>query len=1564
MKCLGGKVVMIPHKSMRNRLTPFFSIALAAALQVMPLLRSFVSMETQGLAPAGYAFILKLGAGAVALLGFDAVSSASSISISPATALVGEPYTGIITYGSAYAGRTRAMTITLTNVCMDSPVMIAPGLNAVYSATPGYTATVSGTPTAAGTYSFTIKCWTVGCGSGVVSSPHTATLIVVQPSAPPSWLATPSNTVAQTGSSVVLKAVASGYPPPSYTWVQGTNPVPVSTQASLTNNNVQLTDAGLYTVTATNSGSTISTNAYLSVVTVPPNSWLNGGTPLTVTNYQSVGSTLNLLAFITNVPAAQNHYTWEFKYVPVATTPSLVVANVQTNKSGLFTIILTSSLTVTNGATITTNSLASVEYDSNWQFGHAPAILTQPINQTASTGGSALFTVTASGDSLMGANYQWYYNSAPLAGQNTANLAFNPVNDGNVGNYFVTITNVYGAVTSSVVSLNGSNFPPLVTAPPTNQTVECGGNATFVVTAPGSAPLSYQWYLNNLPIDGATNTSYTTNGVFGAGTTYALAVVVANIYGSASNSATLTVVDTTPPVITMLGNNPTNLLLNSAYFDAGATANDSCMGNVAVRISNPVNTSSPGSYFVTYTADDGNGNTNSATRTVVVVAPPTITQPPTNQTVACGGNTLFSANASGTAPLSYQWFVNGLPVTGATNQSYTINGVFGAGNTFAVKVVVTNAYGSASNSATLAVVDTTPPVITILGSNPITIPSGVAYVDAGATANDSCAGTVAVRVANPVNTSMPGTYFVTYTADDGNGNTNYATRNVLVSSGSGCAPVSSGLVAWWPAEGNAADSAGINNGTLLNGATYAAGKVGQAFLFNGSVGYCSIPNSSLLNSFTTSMSIELWLKVNQSTANSYWKGIVTKGDSSWRLQGTSGANTITFSTTGLSPALDIYGNLSIDLYGSRNVNDGQWHHVAAVYDGTNKFLYVDGTLDVSAPATGSIAPNSYPVYIGENAEATGRIFNGLEDEISLYNRALTAAEVQSIYSAGSAGKCALSSATPPVITLQPTNQTFQVGSSVSFSVTASGSTPLSYQWSFNGTNISGATDVTLILTNVQLSQAGNYSVLVTNLYGSTNSLPATLTIGSPPTMTQFPQSQTAECGANATFTASATGTAPLNYQWYLNSSPVTGATNTSYTISSVTLAENGYPVSVRVANAYNAVSVGATLTVTDMTPPVITVLGSNPTNIPANLAYFDAGAIASDSCAGTVAVRVTNPVQTSTPGTYFVIYTADDGNGNTNSVSRTVIVSAPIPPAKYLEESFNYPVGPLGNNTPLVSASPAGFAFVAGSLIYPGLADLSPSGGALQVTQATPAIYANRPFSQPATNGTVYCSFLLNCINLPVSAYYICGMLSGTNNVPGGQLTDPIELTVNGQRTGYYTIHLGSSKVVSPYATNQCFPNTTYLMVLKLDLNTTTASLFINPTPGALEPAVPSAVCQGSVQFSDLSYIYFRSFNQGVDGSGNWAYDTVRIAPTWAAVTPASGSVSASPPKIALQQSSQDGKLQLTWPIAAEAYQVLMANSPLGPWTVAVLPITTNGASVSVTVTPTNQQQYFRLLGN
>ena len=175
---------------------------------------------------------------------------------------------------------------------------------------------------------------------------------------------------------------------------------------------------------------------------------------------------------------------------------------------------------------------------------------------------------------------------------------------------------------------------------------------------------------------------------------------------------------------------------------------------------------------------------------------------------------------------------------------------------------------------------------------------------------------------------------------------------------------------------------------------------------------------------------------------------------------------------------------------------GSFYHVAGTYDGSTFKLYVNGALgDQQSSSQTIVYDPSIPWTIGNNApyfrSGYSRTWNGVIDEVAIFNRALSSSEIAAIYAAGSAGMCQR-----PRITSQPTSQVGYWGQSVTFSVAALPiSPPLSYQWRSNGVAISGATNQTLTLTNLQNSFAAGYTVVVTNLYGSvTSSPPANLTI--------------------------------------------------------------------------------------------------------------------------------------------------------------------------------------------------------------------------------------------------------------------------------------------------------------------------------------------------------------------------------------------------------------------------------------------------------------------------------------
>jgi hypothetical protein len=176
--------------------------------------------------------------------------------------------------------------------------------------------------------------------------------------------------------------------------------------------------------------------------------------------------------------------------------------------------------------------------------------------------------------------------------------------------------------------------------------------------------------------------------------------------------------------------------------------------------------------------------------------------------------------------------------------------------------------------------------------------------------------------------------------------------------------------------------------------------------------------------------------------------------------------------------------------------------------------------------------------------------------------------------------------TPPVITGQPASRTVTVGGAASFSVSASGTAPLFYQWRQDGAEVGGATNRTLSLANIQTNRAGSYSVVVSNFAGARVSSNATLTVNVPPAFTVQPQSQAITAGSPVTFTAAVAGTPPVKFQWRKNGGSISGATNTSYTIASATNSSAGV-FSVVVANIAGTVtSSNAVLTV--LVPPPVT----------------------------------------------------------------------------------------------------------------------------------------------------------------------------------------------------------------------------------------------------------------------------------------------------------------------------------------------------------------------------------------
>jgi len=236
--------------------------------------------------------------------------------------------------------------------------------------------------------------------------------------------------------------------------------------------------------------------------------------------------------------------------------------------------------------------------------------------------------------------------------------------------------------------------------------------------------------------------------------------------------------DTTPPIIQIIGASTINIEKDTNYSDAGATAQDDIDGTVSVSTTGSVNTSVVGTYRITYTATDAAGNTATSIR-IIQVTSITDTTPPV---ITLQGNTVITLHIGqayqepGFSALDdidgvVSVIVGGMVDT-STVGTYTImyTASDNAGNVVTVTRIVN----------VVAVVDSIAPVITLQGSLTITLTEGDSYNEPGFSALDNIDGNISVIISGSVNTNVPGTYILTYTATDAAGNSSTRSRTITV----------------------------------------------------------------------------------------------------------------------------------------------------------------------------------------------------------------------------------------------------------------------------------------------------------------------------------------------------------------------------------------------------------------------------------------------------------------------------------------------------------------------------------------------------------------------------------------------------------------------------------------------------------------------------------------------------------------------------------------------------------------------------------------------------------------
>ena len=204
-------------------------------------------------------------------------------------------------------------------------------------------------------------------------------------------------------------------------------------------------------------------------------------------------------------------------------------------------------------------------------------------------------------------------------------------------------------------------------------------------------------------------------------------------------------------------------------------------------------------------------------------------------------------------------------------------------------------------------------------------------------------------------------------------------------------PLTNGLIAYWPLDDDLLDySANTNHGSLVGSPTQAVGKVGGAYEFSGSSQYIIVSNSASLSPVTNEISFAAWI-YHKDTGNSgvFAKRLVGVAGNYWELWHNNTINTTTIGTMGIQTANS-----------TNAVAINTWALLVTTYDGAHVRIYVNTILsDTPRVQTGNIAVTDHPVVIGMSYSTT-YCYNGIIDEVAVWNRALTTNEIDRLYNSG------------------------------------------------------------------------------------------------------------------------------------------------------------------------------------------------------------------------------------------------------------------------------------------------------------------------------------------------------------------------------------------------------------------------------------------------------------------------------------------------------------------------------------------------------------------------------------
>jgi hypothetical protein len=883
-----------------------------------------------------------------------------------------------------------------------------------------------------------------------------AAVIALMPARAPTILQQPASQNLVAGASLNLSVSVTAQPSATYQWSKDGVVIPGATYSSYNKSNVASSDAGNYSVVATNSAGT-ATSANAAIAVSPPSA------PRIIQDPAS-GSLLPGDYFYLSVSASESNATCQWQKngvaIPGATSSSYAISNAQPSDAGSYTVVVTNSAgSVTSRAGVITIDTVSLR----------PAITYTSGSALVTSGSWASVGINLS---VSSATVRWLKDGVVIPGATSTSFSLQSFGATAAGTYTAEVTTTAGTVTSRPIVLQqlDAGQLPQITRQPVSQAVDLGQYVNFSVSAQGENPLSYQWRKDGTAIPGATS-SYYGPQVSNASDAGAYTVVITNRNGTVTSAtATLTIPAVTLPVITAQPVSQTVRVGDSIYLNVGLQNSygvtyqwkkdgTAIAGATNYSYSFYASTSLTGRYTVVVTNSAGSATSTAATIAIAsAVTGPSFTAQPVSQTVYVGQPASFSAAATSTAgTVTYQWRKNGTDLSGQTSTTLTWTATQTTDSgTYTVVATDTNG-ATLSTPATLSVLTGTVPYFTV---NPTAATAGVGQtltltgmaVGSPAPSYQWRKDGVALTGATTSNLTLSniqysdaGTYTLTATNIAGSVTTSGALLTVLAQP-----PVAPGIIGY----------SGTN--FPLNGTLAIAGQAATIAVI--ASGY---PPPTY----------------------------------QWRKDGVNLPGATSASLTLPNPQASDNGRYSVTVRNALGTVTGSEYVFTVGASATPTIQPATQTVTVGKTVTFAATPGVTNPVTYQWRKNGQFIAGATSSTLTLTNVQLGDAATYTVLVSVVANGVVLTSTDatlfvklPIYFGSQPQNQTAVIGGTAVFTATVQSVSPATYQWRKNGVPIPGATSATLTLANVQTTDAGAYTLFASNSDGSVESNPAALTI--------------------------------------------------------------------------------------------------------------------------------------------------------------------------------------------------------------------------------------------------------------------------------------------------------------------------------------------------------------------------------------------------------------------------------------------------------------------------------------